>query len=75
MRYTAMRYNTCEMHVYEEHDYEIGACEVHTYEMHARGCLTLQTVVRWSICRDLSRKIRVFALRDKKVPISRRTRA
>ena len=26
---------------------------------------TLQTVVRWSICRDLSCKIRVFALRDK----------
>ena len=28
--------------------------------------LTLQTVVRWSICRDLSCKIRLFALRDKR---------
>jgi hypothetical protein len=26
----------------------------------------LQTVVRWSICRDLSCKMRVFALRDKR---------
>src|SRR5436305_3375411 len=56
------------------HAHEVYICESHTYkvhalEMHVRkvlGSPTLQTVVRWSICRDLSCKIRVLALRDKR---------
>jgi hypothetical protein len=65
------------MHAHEVHTCEAHTYEVHAFEMHVRkslGSPTLQTVVWWSICRDLSCKIRVFALRDKKVPISRRMR-
>src|SRR5271163_1670909 len=47
-----------EVHAHETHAYEIYAREVHAHEipahqMHSRPP-TLQTVVRWSICRDLS---------------------
>src|ERR1700735_3345101 len=58
--------HACEMHVREVHAHETHAYEV---EMHARndlGSPDLQTVVRWSSCRDLSCKIRAFALRDKR---------
>src|SRR5271155_2494951 len=63
-----------EMHAREMHAHEVHTCEAHTYEVHALemhvrkvlGSPTLQTVVRWSICRDLSCKIRVLALRDKR---------
>src|SRR2546430_2489084 len=63
-----------EVHAREMHAHEVHSCEVHTYkvhalEMHVRkvlGSPTLQTVVRWSICRDLSCKIRVLALREKR---------
>src|SRR5271156_136709 len=57
------------MHAHEVHTCEAHTYEVHALEMHARkvlGSPTLQMVVRWSICRDLSCKIRVFALRDKR---------
>src|SRR5271170_3967688 len=57
------------MHAHEVHTCEAHTYEVHALEMHVRkvlGSPTLQTVVRWSICRDLSCKIRVFALRDKR---------
>jgi hypothetical protein len=49
--------------------YYLHAHETHAYEMHVRKVLgppTLQTVMWWSICRDLSYKIRGFALRDKR---------
>ena len=62
------------MHASEMHAREVYTCEAHTYEVHALemhvrkvlGSPTLQTVVRWSICRDLSCKMRVLALRDKR---------
>src|SRR2546421_10915782 len=54
------------------HAYEVYAHEVNPHEMYARKVLaktfrspTLQTVW-WSICRDLSCKLRVFALRVKR---------
>jgi hypothetical protein len=57
MRHTPLKYTPIR-HAYE----------IHTLEMHARKVLgeifrspTLQTVVRRSICQDLSCKIRVFA--------------
>jgi hypothetical protein len=65
-----------ELHIYEMHGYEVYAHELYPHEiraldMHTGMVLgnisrspTLQTVVRWSICRDLSCKIRVFTLRD-----------
>jgi hypothetical protein len=57
------------MHAHEVHTCEAHTYEVHALEMHVRkvlGSPTLQTVVWWSICRDLSCKIRVLALRDKR---------
>jgi hypothetical protein len=69
--------HACEVHghktyAYEMHAYEMHACEAHALEVHARKVWektprspTLQTVVWWSICRDRSCKIRVFAVRDK----------
>jgi hypothetical protein len=61
------------MHAREVHDHETHAYEIHALEMHAQKVLgkpprslTLQTAARWSICRDLSCKIQVFALRDKR---------
>jgi hypothetical protein len=60
------------MHAYEMHAYEVPAHEVYPHEMHARKVLvktfrspTLQTAW-WSIYRDLSYKIRVFTVRDKR---------
>jgi hypothetical protein len=56
-------------YAHEVHTYEVHAYEMHALEIHVRrglGPPTLQTVMRWSICRDLSYKIRVFALRDKR---------
>jgi hypothetical protein len=65
-----------ETHARNMHAYEMNAREVYSHEMYARDMHTrkvlgktsksptLQTVVRWSICRDLSCKIRVFAPRD-----------
>jgi hypothetical protein len=54
-----------EMPAHEMPAHETHAYEVHTLEMHARKVWgeisrppTLQTVVRWLICRDLSYKIR-----------------
>src|SRR5271154_6222765 len=73
VRYTPKRH-AHQIHAREMHAHEVHTCEAHTYEVHALemhvrkvlGSPTLQTVVRWSICRDLSCKIRVFALRDKR---------
>jgi len=44
-------------HAHEMHAHEVHLREVHALEIHARkglGSPTLQTVVRWLICRDLS---------------------
>src|ERR1700728_4235477 len=56
------------------HVYEVYFHEVYRHEMHVRKVLAkalrfpiLQTMW-WSICRDLSCKIRVFALRGKRSP-------
>jgi hypothetical protein len=56
-----------EMHAREVHAHETHAYEIHALEMHARKVWekifrspTLQTVVRWSICQDLSCKIQVL---------------
>ena len=55
-----------EMHAREVHAHETHVYEIHALEMYARKVWenpfrspTLQTVVRWSICQDLSCKIRV----------------
>ena len=72
----AHKIDTYEMHTHETHAYEMNAYEVHAHEvcpheMHAHKVprpvrympmRLLQTVVDWSICRDLSCKERVFAL-------------
>src|SRR6266516_4216010 len=77
-----------EMHAYEMHAHKTHAYEIHALEMYARKVLekisrspTLQTVVRWSICRDLSCKmvlaqlsLRPAAGVDPAVPAARRTR-
>jgi hypothetical protein len=58
----------CEVHTYEMYCYEVDAHEVYPYEMRVLGMhagtalgeasrfLTLPTVARWSICRDLVAK-------------------
>jgi hypothetical protein len=66
-----------EMHAYEVHAYETYACKMHVHDTHAykihdhkvhamRHPPTIASVApwpkRWSICQDLSFKIRVFVL-------------
>jgi hypothetical protein len=73
MKCTPNEVHALEMHAREVHARETHAYEIHALEMHARKLLgkpprslTLQTAAQWSIRRDLSCKIRVFALRDKR---------
>jgi hypothetical protein len=56
-----------EMHAREVHAHETHVYEIHALEMYARKVWgkffrspTLQTVVQWSICQDLSCKVRVL---------------
>jgi hypothetical protein len=72
MRYTPGERHAWERYTHQIHTYktppnETPAHRMHTREMHAREVpINHQRLHGWSIFRDLSCKIRVFALRDRR---------
>jgi hypothetical protein len=59
MTYTPMRPHAYDVHAHETHAYEIDALEMHVRKV--LGSPTLQTVVRWSICRVPNEKKETLA--------------